>query len=173
MTDRDHEPIDHEVREFVEHAAVALAEWGFPPMSARVLMAAMTVPSGVVSAPELAARLDASPAAISGAVRYLGHVGLFVRAPGRGSRRTYYRLRDDVWYEAALTKNHGLIGRLVEMCDDGVKVLGGPDTEAGARVAEMREFLAFMRAELPGMLERWRTSRTKNTASAISVEQGD
>lgn len=171
MSDRDHEPNDHEVRDFVEHAGVALAEWGFPPMSARVLIATMTVPNGVVSAPELAERLGASPAAISGAVRYLGQVGMLVRAPGRGSRRNYYRLRDQLWYGAAMTKNEMLIARLVDICDEGVKALGGPGTDAGARVAEMRDFLAFLRAEVPGILERWHTSRAENTVRETSVEQ--
>ncbi|MQA81211.1 MAG: MarR family transcriptional regulator [Streptosporangiales bacterium] len=171
MTDRDHAPVDDEVRKFVEHAGLALAEWGFPPMSARVLIAAMTVPSGVVSAPELGERLDASPAAISGAVRYLGHLGMLIRVPGMGSRRNYYRIQDELWYGAALTKNEVLFARLVDVCDEGITALGGPDTEAGERVAEMRDFLAFMRAELPGMLERWRTSRSKNTAREASGEQ--
>jgi hypothetical protein len=37
--------------------------------------------------------------------------------------------------------------------------LGGQDTPAGERVAEMRDFFTFLRGQLPALLERWRASR--------------
>ncbi|MQA17749.1 MAG: MarR family transcriptional regulator, partial [Pseudonocardiaceae bacterium] len=142
---------DEDVRQFVEHTAMALAEWGFPRMAARVLMAAMVSDDGVVTARGLSGQLGVSPAAVSGAVRYLIHVGLFTREPAAGSRRDHYRLRQDLWYEASLTKNDRLLARLAELAEDGAKALGGPSTAAGARVAEMRDFFAFLQSEVPAM----------------------
>lgn len=147
---------DDEVRQFVEHTAMLLADWGVPRMAARVLMAAMVSPEGVVTARDLGDRLGVSPAAVSGAVRFLIHAGILVREPVAGSRRDHYRLRNDLWYEATLTKNDRLLARLVELSDQGVKALGGPATPAGERVAEMRDFYAFLLGELPALVEKWR-----------------
>ena len=65
VTTRDEEA----VRGFVERLALLFADWGFPRMAARVLFALMTAEAPGLTATELAQRLDASAAAISGAVR--------------------------------------------------------------------------------------------------------
>ncbi len=64
--------------EFIERSSSEMAAQGFPRMPARVLMALTATEEGRATSEELAATLQASPAAISGAVRYLGVVG-FVR----------------------------------------------------------------------------------------------
>jgi len=143
------------VRHFVEHMAMTLADWGFPRMPARVLIALMSADEDALTAAELAERLDVSPAAISGAVRYLMHVGLVVRQPAPGSRRDRYRLPDDAWYEASLVKGRALKG-VADVANDGVAALGGRATLSGERVAEMRDFLLFCQAEIDGLVERWR-----------------
>ena len=90
------------VRRFVEQIAMQFADWGFPRMAGRVLFALMTADEPGLSAAELGARLDASAAAISGAVRYLGQLRLVVRDPVPGSRRDLYRLANNAWYAAAI-----------------------------------------------------------------------
>jgi|GEM_PF-5374476 len=68
MSVPDHPRNDEAVRRFVEDFASALAEMGVPRMPARVFVALLTSDSGRLTAAELAARLRASPAAMSGAV---------------------------------------------------------------------------------------------------------
>src|SRR5262245_47418683 len=98
MVDRTPGPRDEEgVRQFVEHMAMMLTEWGFPRMPARVLGSMMTADEDSLTAADLAERLGVSPAAISGAVRYLTHIGLISRVPVAGSRRDRYRLPDNPW----------------------------------------------------------------------------
>ena len=53
----------------------------------------------------------------------------------------------DTWYEQ--------LARWLDDARVGMEVLG-PDTPAGARMAETAEFLEFLLEELPGLLERWR-----------------
>ena len=55
-------------------------------------------------AAELAAQLNVSPAAISGAVRYLIQVGLTSREREPGSRRDVFRVHEDAWYDAAIRR---------------------------------------------------------------------
>jgi DNA-binding transcriptional regulator GbsR (MarR family) len=95
------EPRDPEaVSRFVERFAAVLSDAGVPRMPARVFAALLATDSGRLTAAELAEQLRASPAAISGAVRYLIPLNLVSREREPGSRRDHYRVHDDVWYES-------------------------------------------------------------------------
>jgi DNA-binding transcriptional regulator GbsR (MarR family) len=146
------------VRRFVEQIAMQFAEWGFPRMAARVLFALMTADEPGLTAGELGERLDASAAAISGAVRYLGQLRLVVREPVPGSRRDLYRLADNAWYVSA-SAEMGLYKSLIATSESVLDALGGPRSPARARVAEMRDFLLFLQDEMAGLLEKWNATR--------------
>jgi DNA-binding transcriptional regulator GbsR (MarR family) len=150
VTGRDEE----RVRAFVEQLALTFTDWGFPRMPSRVLVTLMSADEEALTAAELAERLDVSPAAISGAVRYLIHVGLLQRVPTPGSRRDRYRLPLDPWYESASLKD-GFMGQVVTVSEEGVEALGA-DTEAGRRIRRMRDFFAFVQAELGDLLAKWK-----------------
>lgn len=77
-------------RRFIERFALALSDMGFPRMPARVLVATMCAERHTVTSKELAQRLDASPAAMSGALRYLVQVSLLEREAVAGSRSQHY-----------------------------------------------------------------------------------
>lgn len=148
------------VRRFVERTAMIFADWGFPRMSARVLMAIMSAEEPSLTAGDLADRLGVSPAAISGAVRYLIQLGLLVREPEHGSRRDRYRLPDNPWYTTMVTRDE-VFKVIADVTAEGVDALGGAQTPAGGRVAEMGEFMRFMRGDLGGILERWEAARNR------------
>ncbi len=150
MTGRDHAA----VRRFIDDFASALAEMGVPRMPARVFAALLTSDSGRLTAAELADQLSASPAAMSGAVRYLLQVGLTRREGEPGSRRHYYRVPDDVWDELITIRNRAM-ARWTAVLREGVPILGA-DTPAGARIAESVRYFEFVSAELPLVMTRWR-----------------
>jgi hypothetical protein len=148
------------VRAFVEHMSMTLAESGFPRMPGRVLMAMMSADEPMLTAGELAERLDVSPAAISGAVRYLIQLGMLVRVPMPGSRRDGYRIPNEGWYLASMTRGN-VYTDIAAKADEGVLALGGRETPAGARVAEMADFLRFLGNELGGLLAKWEATRDR------------
>src|SRR4030095_13763683 len=78
------------VLRFVEQFALVLVEAGIPRMPARVFAYVLAVDADRHTAAELAAGLRVSPAAISGAVRYLVQVGLLGKERAPRSRRGYY-----------------------------------------------------------------------------------
>jgi DNA-binding transcriptional regulator GbsR (MarR family) len=104
-----------------------------PRIASRVFVALLATDSGRLTAAELSERLQASPAAISGAVRYLIQINLASREREPGSRRDHYRVHDDVWYEAFASRDQEL-SRWAASLRDGAEVLGA-DTPAGARLA--------------------------------------
>src|SRR4029078_8202626 len=92
------------LRQYIEHMARMLADWGFPRMAGRVLFVLRGAEERTLTAAELAERLDVSPAAISSALKYLVHLNMVTRQPVPGSRRDRYRLVDDAWYEITTAK---------------------------------------------------------------------
>jgi hypothetical protein len=142
---------------FVERFAVVLTDAGWPRMPARVFACLLADESGELTARELAARLQVSPAAISGAVRYLQQISLVTRAREPGARTDHYRLTGDVWYESIVHRTAEL-RRWEDSLAAGAEVVG-PGTAAGRRLEESRAFFAFLRGELPRLLERWRAQQ--------------
>jgi DNA-binding transcriptional regulator GbsR (MarR family) len=150
-------PDDPRVTAFVERFAAQLVEAGMARMPARVFAALLSSDSGTLTSAELAARLRISPAAVSGAVRYLAQTNMLSREREPGSRRERYRVHADQWYEA-LTNREQILRRWEETLRIGVASLGA-DTSAGRRLAETREFFRFVDQQLGEMMARWRELR--------------
>lgn len=154
-----HTPDVRAVSSFVESFAAVLTEAGFPPMPARVFVALLATHSGTLGASELSEALRASPAAISGAVRYLMQINLVSREREPGSRRGRYRVHNDVWYEA-MAKRDRVLARLERSLREGIELMGR-DSGAGARMAETLAFFEFIQSELHSLLERWRERKRR------------
>lgn len=152
---------------FIERFATTLVELGFPRMPARVFTVLLSTDDGRLTAAELADALDISPAAVSGAVRYLSQVGLVSRERVPGSRRDHYVLFDDVWYTALVTKDRRL-RRLADQLRAGIDLLG-QETVAGQRLAENLTFFEFVDTELSLMLERWNARKAEQYGAERSA----
>ena len=93
---------------------------------------------------------------MSGAVRYLLHTGLVVRDRHPGERSDHYRLHNNIWYETTLHRVD-IMRRWQDTLDETIALLGPERTPAS--LVETREFVAFVRAEYPDMMERWRAHK--------------
>lgn len=138
---------------FVERFASELVEAGVPRMPARVFAALMASEKGQLTAAELGEQLQVSPAAVSGAIRYLTQVSLISREREPGSRRERYRLHDDQWYLSFSRRNEVLL-RWENTLRTGVEAVG-TESAAGRRLEETLDFFAFLRREMTSMLDRW------------------
>jgi DNA-binding transcriptional regulator GbsR (MarR family) len=152
-TGRDEEA----VRRFIERFALNLTEAGMARMPARVFAAVLVAEDGRQTAAELAQLLQVSPAAVSGAVRYLTQLRLVSREREPGERVDHYRISGDTWYEA-VTRRDQMVARWEQDLQDGIKAVG-PDTPAGARLEETRAFFAFLRDELAQVMAKWQQRR--------------
>ena len=145
---------------FVERFALVLRESGMPPMPARVLAYALADDADRYTATDLAEGLQVSPAAISGAVRQLVQVGLLVREREPGTRSDLYVLDDtDLWSRFMAAELEAL-RRFEEAVASGVRALG-TDRPGGRRLAETRDFMAFLGRELTAAVERWPAERER------------
>jgi predicted transcriptional regulator len=132
---------------------------GFPRMPARVFVALITTDSGRLTAAELSDALQASAAAVSGAVRYLIQLGLIRREGEPGSRRHYYRVPDN-WWDDLLSARDSLMGRWTAVMREGAGILG-TTTPAGARIAESARYFEFLATEVPQVMRRWREHKAE------------
>ncbi|MGW0826637.1 GbsR/MarR family transcriptional regulator [Streptomyces sp. NPDC002845] len=148
------------VSRFVEHFAAQLVEAGVQRMAARVFAALLASDTGAMTSVELGEQLKISPAAVSGAVRYLSQLRLVSREREPGSRRERYRVHNDQWYESLANRN-AILKRWEDSLREGVDGLGA-DTPAGRRLAETLAFFEFMQTEVEGMMERWRVHRERD-----------
>ncbi|AMW11916.1 MarR family transcriptional regulator [Streptomyces qaidamensis] len=154
-TSRDAEAVSR----FVESFAAQLVEAGMARMPARVFAALLSSDEGSMTSTELGEQLRISPAAVSGAVRYLAQTHMVSREREPGSRRERYRVHGNQWYEA-LTNREAVIKRWEGALREGVASLGA-GTPAGRRMAETLAFFEFIETEIVEMMERWRVHREK------------
>jgi DNA-binding transcriptional regulator GbsR (MarR family) len=144
---------DDEVHRFIERFASVLSEAGIPRMPARVFVALLVTDAGRLTAAEIVERLHVSPAAVSGAMRYLVPLNMVSRERERGTRRDLYRVHDDVWYEVSLRQDQ-VLTRWETSLREGITALG-KDTPAGRRLVETHEYVEFVREELPATRAKW------------------
>lgn len=159
MAERDPEA----VRQFVERFASALTEAGFQRMHARVFAVLHGTDSGRLTAAEIAERLQISPAAVSGAVRYLTRFNLIRREREPGSRRDHFVVENDSWYEAIVNRDEVLL-RWQNSAREGIEVLGA-DTPAGRRMADSLAFFEFITEELNELVAKWQKVKNERQAA--------
>jgi len=148
--------------DYIERFAAVLVAAGFPAMPARVFVALQVTDSGRLTAAELAGMLRISPAAVSGAVRYLIQVGLVHKERVPGSRRDYYRTPGNMW-DDLLRMRDQVMSRWTALAREGIDLVG-PDTPAGERLTEQAAFLEFVSKELSEVLARWEQYRADGPA---------
>jgi DNA-binding transcriptional regulator GbsR (MarR family) len=151
------------VRQFVERFASALTEAGFQRMHARVFAVLHGTDSGRLTAAEIAERLQISPAAVSGAVRYLTRFNLIRREREPGSRRDHFVVENDSWYEAIVNRDEVLL-RWQNSAREGIDVLGA-DTPAGRRMADSLAFFEFITEELNELITKWQKVKNERQAA--------
>ncbi|WP_217640721.1 GbsR/MarR family transcriptional regulator [Blastococcus tunisiensis] len=149
---------------FVERFALVLRESGMAPMPARVFAYALADDADRYTAAELAEGLQVSPAAISGAVRQLVQIGLLVREREPGTRSDLYVLDDGNLWVRFTGAELAALQRFEDVVAAGVDILGA-DRPGGRRLAETREFLAFLHEVLADAVARWPEERTRRAAA--------
>lgn len=142
----------------VERIAPMFIGAGMPRMASRVFAYALTEDADRYTAADLAEGLRVSPAAVSGAVRYLVDNRLLFREREPGTRADVYRIYDqDVW-SRIMDARIPLMEHWETPLIEAIGIVGA-DTPGGRRLEDTREFFAFMRTESLAMMERWREHR--------------
>lgn len=130
---------------------------GMARMPARVMMALVGSPDDGYTAAELAERLGVSPAAVSGAVRYLVSMRMIQRVSRPGERRDRYDFVDDAW-AGVIAANAPMYAALAASMD----AIADQNADAPASVARARDvadFLRYLAERMPRLAAEWRRER--------------
>jgi len=138
----------------VEQIAMILNEAGIPRMPARLFAYMLADDSDRYTAAALADGLRVSPAAISGAVRYLTATRMVVKEREPGKRSELYRVCDGDVCGMILAAWIPILKQWESAVETATVELGAHGG-GGHRLAEATTFIAFLRGETQGMLERW------------------
>lgn len=151
-----------DLEQAVERLGRVLEDSGVPRMPARVFAYILAEDRDRYTASELAEGLQVSPAAISGAVRYLTQTRLVVKERRPSGRGDLYRVVDgDVW-GTIMTARLPLMDHYVASMEKAVDLLE-PGSPGRARVEETRDYFAFARDGMADLAERWAGYRAKRT----------
>lgn len=141
------------LHDFVEEFALAYEAAGLPRIAGRILGWLMVCEPPEQTAAQLAATLGVSKASISTMTRLLTQMHLIEKAPKRGARSDFYRVRPGIWTERVKS---GLASLAVykQLAEKGLQLLEGAPPERGERLLEMHQIYSFFEEELKGMFER-------------------
>ena len=144
----------------VERLGIIMAESGIPRMPARVFAYILAEDAEMYTAGELAEGLGVSPAAISGAVRYLVQTGLVSKERMPGKRADHYRIDDDDVWGGMLGQRGPVLQRWAVAFEDAAADLGH-ERPGARRLDEGRLFFEFMIEDQRDMVERWHAYRAR------------
>ncbi|USX49871.1 helix-turn-helix domain-containing protein [Lentzea sp. HUAS12] len=130
------------VREFEDVFSEIFIGQGLPKMTARALASLYATDSGSLTAAELVAHLQVSPASVSKAMAYLESQGLIGRVRDERRRERYVVDDGDIWYQSMIASAAGTT-KLAEAARQGVSGLG-PGTPAAVRLENIARFLDFV-----------------------------
>ncbi|HEY0805491.1 MAG TPA: MarR family transcriptional regulator [Pseudonocardiaceae bacterium] len=151
--ERDHAAVSA----FVERFSSIMVDIGWPRMPARVFVTLLASETSGLTAAQLAERLQVSPAAISGAVRFLLQLDLASRDREPGSRRDVFRVDDDVWARV-VEREMRATTKWRDYLSTGIAAVG-ENTLAAARLSEMIHFFDFLDEQMPDLMRRWHDQR--------------
>ena len=141
------------VREYEETFTTVLMASGLPKMIARVLTCLYTTDAGSLTAAELVARLEVSPASVSKAITFLEGQDL-IRRERDERRRDRYVVDNDVWYQSMVASARAS-EQVIATARQGVAILG-PGTPAAERLENIARFLDFVNESMTRAAEQAR-----------------
>ncbi|WP_109473318.1 GbsR/MarR family transcriptional regulator [Ornithinimicrobium cavernae] len=148
---------------YVEDLAATITASGVQRMPSRVYAAILVSEQGSMTAAQLAATLQVSPAAVSTAVRWLTQVGMVSRRSTPGSRREQYVVDSDSLIRL-IAHDTSALNSWTSGFARGLEVVE-PGSSAAHRLAELREFFTFLVEEMDGVMQRWQERKNQSSPS--------
>ncbi|AGZ40046.1 GbsR/MarR family transcriptional regulator [Actinoplanes friuliensis] len=143
-------------RRYAEEAGVVLAGMGMPLAYGKLLGWLLICTPAAQSGAELSTALGLSKGSVSAGLRTLESSGLVRRVAMPGRRGSFYEMTPDAMTQAAGSEKFTLFR---ELMDRGLEVIGGEQAPGADRLRTTRDFYAFIEAEMPKLIDRFRTEQ--------------
>ena len=145
---------------FVEQAAQQMYSQGLPRMAGRVWGYLLICEPPEQTAAELASALHTSRGSISGTVKLLEAGGLVQRSTKPGDRLERFSIPSD-FAGTILRRRLSVITEWRVLAEQGLEALADRSSTSGDRLEDLRSMWEFMEGEIPGLLDRYESRRTR------------
>ncbi len=141
---------------FAEDTGSMFDRWSLPRMAGRVWGLLIVAEEPMLSSQDLADRLQASPASISNATRFLLQSSLIKRVRVPGERREFFAF-DPTSLRSIYTQRIAAVADMHRMAEQALPSFSDRPT-ATERLQAMHDFYEWLEFELASVLRRWDTS---------------
>ncbi|WP_424358580.1 GbsR/MarR family transcriptional regulator [Methanocella sp. MCL-LM] len=149
----------HSEDEFIEKMGLFFEKSSrFPRIAGKIFAFLLISDPPEQTAGQICERLLIAKSSVSTMMSLLvrGHVVEELTRPGE--RPVYYRLKKGGWEEMFLLKLQSMTA-IRSLLKEGKVVLDGKDPELAARIEDLDGLYAFLEAEIPVLIEKWKDSR--------------
>lgn len=153
---------------FVEEMGQYMGGYKLTPMAGRLWAWLLICEPTEQTAADLAAELQASRGAISGAAAFLSAAGMIRRVRRRGDRREYLSAPPGT-FDTLLHSTGTTYTRLVEITEDGLAATADRSPSARARLQEVHDATVFIRSAMPELVDRYLRER----ATAMEAKESE
>ena len=143
---------------FVEEMGQHMGGYKLTPMAGRLWAWLLICEPTEQTAGDLAADLQASRGAISGAATFLSATGMIRRVRRRGDRREYFSAPPGT-FDTLLRSVGPAYTRLVEITEDGLAATADRSPRSRARLQEVHDATVFIRSALPELVDQYLRER--------------
>jgi DNA-binding transcriptional regulator GbsR (MarR family) len=147
------EPVETELRGWVEQVSMLLERDGLPRMAGRIFGWLLVCDPPEQSMEDLAEAVQGSKASMSTMTRLLVQSALVEKVRAPGARRDQFRIRPGQWQKLWRARIE-LIHQATQITEQGLALLAGRPPEARARLAELHRQYRFFGLHLPALLDR-------------------
>ena len=151
--------------QFVEEMGQFLGSIGMTPMAGRMWGFLLICDPPEQTAAQIADALQASRGAISGTARLLTGTGLTRRSTRPGDRREYFSAPPEA-LDSMLASASAIYRQMREIAERGLAATNDRSISARARLQEFRDVMEFVEREIPKVVTRFLSERTRTPGDA-------
>lgn len=153
---------------FIERVGLQLEAYGFSKIAGRML-GFFLIDGRLHSLDELSECLQVSKGSVSTNARHLERRGLLERRCRPGDRRDFYGLADDPWRNLFNVAQNRM-RNMNELFEESAQALPPEMEDARRRLAEWRDFYAFLLSDMDRRVKRWEARHSGTSANESANE---
>ncbi len=142
----------------MEEFGLFYEQYGLSRTAGRILAWLMICDPPHQTMHELVDALQVSKSSISTGSRMLMQSGIIERISLPGQRRDFYRVKQNAWVTNWETRAQ-TVTMTMDLVQRGLNLLADESPEKLARLEEMLDFFAFLEAEFPQILQKYKDQR--------------
>lgn len=146
--------------DFIERFGAFFESLGVDRTTGRVLGYLLMTTPREQSAADIMDALGVSRGAVSVATRNLTARGYAESRGETGSRKRYFRAREDAW-TVGIAQRANDFGRFAEIADFALKNVASLSRSGRFKLREIKEFYLFLEKRFPTLIDEWQKIKAK------------